>query len=43
MSMKGITIQKKPIFRIVSLKKWLYDFVSMNLRKLLGDVKDTFP
>ena len=43
MSMKGITIQKKPIFRIVSLKKRLYDFESMNIHKLLGDVKDIFP
>ena len=43
MSMKGITIQKKPIFRIVSLKKRLYDFGSFNMHKVLGDIKDTFP
>ena len=43
MSKKGITIQKKPIFRIVSLKKRLYDFESFNVHKFLGDVKDTFP
>ena len=43
MSMKGITIQKKPIFRIMSLKKRLYDFESFNMHNLLWDVKDTFP